>query len=70
MNPWIPIDLRVATQETRYYLLGSKLGQFVTRTVVAYCNIYIYIYREREREEKRKQERINDRNVSFVLRVK
>lgn len=55
MNPWIPIDLRVATQETRYYL-GSKLGQFVTRTVVAYCNIYIYI----EKEEKRKQERIND----------
>lgn len=67
MNPWIPIDLRVATQETRYYS-GSKLGQFVTGTVVAYCNIYIYI--KREIEEKRKQERINDRNVSFVLRVK
>lgn len=50
MNPWIPIDLRVATQETRYYS-GSKLGQFVTGTVVAYCNIYIYKERDRRKEK-------------------
>lgn len=64
MNPWIPIDLRVATQETRYYL-GSKLGQFVTRTVVAYCNIYIYRKRRKEKagEDKRSK-------CFFVLRVK